>query len=196
MVDLLPRFYDITHGRVLIDGTPIRDINIESLRKQIGVVSQEQILFNDTIFNNIAFGVESATMEEVIEAAKVANAHEFILQTDDGYDTVIGDRGGKLSGGQRQRLTIARAVLVNPPILILDEATSALDAESERLVQDALDRLMQNRTSIVIAHRLSTVKNADIVCVMKDGKIIEMGKHDELLQQGGAFKDLYEQQMS
>jgi len=196
LVDLLPRFYDITHGRVLIDGTPIRDINIESLRKQIGVVSQEQILFNDTIFNNIAFGVESATMEEVIEAAKVANAHEFILQTDDGYDTVIGDRGGKLSGGQRQRLTIARAVLVNPPILILDEATSALDAESERLVQDALDRLMQNRTSIVIAHRLSTVKNADIVCVMKDGKIIEMGKHDELLQQGGAFKDLYEQQMS
>lgn len=196
LVDLLPRFYDIMHGRILLDGLPLKQINIESLRKQIGVVSQEQILFNDTIFNNIAFGVESATMEEVIHAAKVANAHEFILETDDGYDTIIGDRGGKLSGGQRQRLTIARAVLVNPPILILDEATSALDAESEKLVQDALERLMQNRTSIVIAHRLSTVKNADIVCVMKNGEIIESGKHDELLEKGGAFKELYEQQMS
>lgn len=196
LVDLLPRFYDVSIGRILIDGIPIKDINIESLRKLIGVVSQEQILFNDTIFNNIAFGVDNATMEEVVEAAMVANAHEFILQADDGYDTIIGDRGGKLSGGQRQRLTIARAVLVNPPILILDEATSALDAESERLVQDALDRLMQNRTSIVIAHRLSTVKNADIVCVMKAGEIIESGKHDELLEKGGAFKELYEQQMS
>jgi subfamily B ATP-binding cassette protein MsbA len=195
LVDLLPRFYDIEHGEISIDGKNIKELEIQSLRKLIGIVSQEQILFNDTIFNNIAFGVDHATKEEVINAAKVANAHEFITQTENGYDTTIGDRGGKLSGGQRQRLTIARAILVNPPILILDEATSALDVESEKLVQEALNHLMQNRTSIIIAHRLSTVKNADIVCVMRDGKILEMGKYNELLEQNSAFKDLYEQQM-
>jgi subfamily B ATP-binding cassette protein MsbA len=196
LVDLLPRFFDITKGTIRVDGVPIKDLQIKSLRNLIGVVNQEQILFNDTIFNNIAFGVDEATEEEVIDAAKVANAHEFIVNTENGYQTVIGDRGSKLSGGQRQRLTIARAILVNPPILILDEATSALDAESEKMVQNALDHLMKNRTSIIIAHRLSTVKNADIVCVMKDGKIIESGKHDELLEKGGAFKKLSEQQIN
>jgi subfamily B ATP-binding cassette protein MsbA len=195
LVDLLPRFFDITKGAIRVDGIPIKELQIKSLRNLIGVVNQEQILFNDTIFNNIAFGVDEATEEEVIDAAKVANAHEFIVNTEKGYQTVIGDRGSKLSGGQRQRLTIARAILVNPPILILDEATSALDAESEKMVQNALDHLMKNRTSIIIAHRLSTVKNADIVCVMKGGEIIESGKHDELLQKGGAFKKLYEQQI-
>lgn len=196
LVDLLPRFYDIDNGEIKIDNVNIKQLQIQSMRKLIGIVSQEQILFNDSIFNNIAFGIEDATMDEVIQAAKVANAHDFIMQTENGYDTMIGDRGGKLSGGQRQRLTIARAILVNPPILILDEATSALDAESEKLVQQALDHLMKNRTSIVIAHRLTTVKNADIVCVMKHGKIIETGKHDDLLEKGGAFKELYEQQMT
>jgi subfamily B ATP-binding cassette protein MsbA len=196
LVDLLPRFYDIDHGEILIDNTNIKDLKIRPMRSLIGIVSQEQILFNDTIYNNIAFGVEKATEEEIINAAKVANAHDFIMQTENGYQTNIGDRGSKLSGGQRQRLTIARAILVNPPILILDEATSALDVESEKLVQQALDHLMQNRTSIVIAHRLSTVKNADLVCVMKDGRIIETGKHNDLLEKGGAFKELYEQQMN
>ncbi|PLX23617.1 MAG: antibiotic ABC transporter ATP-binding protein [Salinivirgaceae bacterium] len=196
LADLLPRFYDIENGEILIDNKNVKSLQLQPMRKLIGIVSQEQILFNDTIFNNIAFGVESATLEEVMQAAKVANAHEFITQTENGYETNIGDRGSKLSGGQRQRLTIARAILVNPPILILDEATSALDVESEKLVQEALDHLMKNRTSIVIAHRLSTVKNADLVCVMRDGKIIESGKHNDLLEKGGAFKELYEQQMS
>jgi subfamily B ATP-binding cassette protein MsbA len=195
LVDLLPRFYDIENGEILIDNHNIKDLKLRSMRKLIGIVSQEQILFNDTIYNNIAFGVDNATEEDIINAAKVANAHEFIIKTENGYETNIGDRGSKLSGGQRQRLTIARAILVNPPILILDEATSALDVESEKLVQEALDHLMKNRTSIVIAHRLSTVKNADLVCVMRDGKIIESGKHNELLEKGGAFKELYEQQM-
>ncbi len=195
LVDLLPRFYDIDQGEIRIDGKRLKKFNIESMRQLIGIVSQEQILFNDTIYNNIAFGVKESTKEEVIKAAKVANAHEFIENTEKGYDTVIGDRGSKLSGGQRQRLTIARAILVNPPILILDEATSALDVESEKLVQQALDHLMKNRTSIVIAHRLSTVKNADLVCVMKDGEIIESGNHKELLERGGAFKELHQQQM-
>lgn len=196
LVDLLPRFYDIDQGEILIDNINIKDLKIRSMRQLIGIVSQEQILFNDTIYNNIAFGVENANEEEIVNAAKVANAHDFIIQTEEGYQTNIGDRGSKLSGGQRQRITIARAILVNPPILILDEATSALDVESEKLVQQALDHLMQNRTSIVIAHRLSTVKNADVVCVMRDGKIIETGKHNELLEKGGAFKELYEQQMN
>ena len=195
LVDLLPRFYDIDHGKIFVDGKDLKNYDIKSLRNLIGIVSQEQILFNDTIYNNIAFGIEETTEEEVIKAAKVANAHEFIVNTEKGYKTVIGDRGSKLSGGQRQRITIARAILVNPPILILDEATSALDVESEKLVQQALDHLMKNRTSIVIAHRLSTVKNADLVCVMRDGEIIESGKHNELLEKGGAFKELYQQQM-
>lgn len=195
LVDLLPRFYDVQHGEIRIDNKPIKSYDIESMRSLIGIVSQEQILFNDTVYNNIAFGVKNASKEDVIKAAKVANAHEFIMNTENNYDTVIGDRGSKLSGGQRQRITIARAVLVNPPILILDEATSALDVESEKLVQQALEHLMKNRTSIVIAHRLSTVKDADLVCVMRDGEIIESGKHSDLLQTDGAFKELYEQQM-
>ncbi|MPQ47253.1 ATP-binding cassette domain-containing protein [Marinifilum sp. N1E240] len=194
-VDLLPRFYDVNEGSINVDGVDIRDYKMKDLRNLMGNVNQESILFNDTIFNNIAFGVENATMEDVIEAAKIANAHDFITATEDGYDTNIGDRGGKLSGGQRQRLSIARAVLKNPPIMILDEATSALDTESERLVQDALDKLMQNRTSLVIAHRLSTVKNADLICVFHEGEIVERGKHDELIEKNGAYKKLYDMQL-
>jgi subfamily B ATP-binding cassette protein MsbA len=194
-VDLLPRFYDVNEGSMNVDGVDIRDYKMKDLRNLMGNVNQESILFNDTIFNNIAFGVENATMEDVIEAAKIANAHDFITATEDGYDTNIGDRGGKLSGGQRQRLSIARAVLKNPPIMILDEATSALDTESERLVQDALDKLMQNRTSLVIAHRLSTVKNADLICVFHEGEIVERGKHDELIEKNGAYKKLYDMQL-
>ncbi|BAX81034.1 ABC transporter ATP-binding protein [Labilibaculum antarcticum] len=194
-VDLLPRFYDVKEGGIFVDGEDIRDYKMADLRNLMGNVNQESILFNDTIFNNIAFGVENASLEDVEAAAKIANAHDFITATEDGYYTNIGDRGGKLSGGQRQRLSIARAVLKNPPIMILDEATSALDTESERLVQDALDKLMQNRTSVVIAHRLSTVKNADLICVFHEGEIVERGQHDELIQKGGAYKKLYDMQL-
>lgn len=192
MADLLPRFYDVVGGGIYVDGTNIKDLKIVDLRRLMGIVGQESFLFNDTIFNNIAFGVEHATMEQVIEAAKIANAHEFIMETPDGYQSTVGDRGGKLSGGQRQRISIARAILANPPIMILDEATSALDTESEKLVQDALFRLMENRTSIVIAHRLSTVVNADLICVLQDGEIIERGTHTELMALGGQYKKLHD----
>ena len=192
LADLIPRFYDPANGDVLLDGIPLPDYEIESLRKQMGVVTQESILFNDTIFNNIAFGMEKVKEEDVIHAAKVANAHEFIMQTDNGYHTVIGERGSKLSGGQRQRLSIARAVLKNPPILILDEATSALDSESERLVQDALTNLMKNRTSIVIAHRLSTIQHAHEIIVIQQGEILERGKHDSLVRENGLYRKLIE----
>jgi subfamily B ATP-binding cassette protein MsbA len=194
-VDLLPRFYDVVGGRILIDGIDIRELKIHDLRNLMGNVNQEAILFNDTIYNNIAFGVDHTTEEEVIAAAKVANAHDFIIETENGYDTVIGDRGNKLSGGQRQRLSIARAILKNPPILILDEATSALDTESERLVQEALENLMKNRTSLVIAHRLSTIKNADLICVLHKGEIVEQGTHDELMALGERYKKLHKLQM-
>lgn len=192
LADLIPRFYDPAQGEVRLDGISLTDYQTESLRKQMGVVTQESILFNDTIFNNISFGMANVRQEDVIEAAKVANAHEFIIQTENGYQTTIGERGSKLSGGQRQRLSIARAVLKNPPILILDEATSALDSESERLVQDALTNLMKNRTSIVIAHRLSTIQHADEIVVIQDGQIIERGKHDELILQSGLYRKLNE----
>ena len=194
LADMIPRFYDTDLGNISLDGISIKDIDIESLRKQIGVVTQESILFNDTIENNITFGLDAFDKDKVIEAAKVANAHEFILKQPDGYQTNIGDRGGKLSGGQRQRISIARAILKNPPILILDEATSALDTESERLVQDALTNLMKNRTSIVIAHRLSTIANADEIIVMNNGEIIERGNHSELLALNGFYKKLCDMQ--
>lgn len=194
MADMIPRFYETDLGDVMIDGTSIKYINIESLRKQIGVVTQESILFNDTIENNIAFGIDDVDPGKVIEAAKVANAHEFILKQPEGYQTNIGDRGGKLSGGQRQRISIARAILKNPPILILDEATSALDTESERLVQDALNNLMKNRTSVVIAHRLSTIVNADEICVVEKGELVERGTHKELLEKNGIYKRLFDMQ--
>ena len=194
LVDLLPRFYDVKEGEIKIDGNNIQDLKLKDLRNLMGIVSQESILFNDTIANNISFGMENATQEQIIEAAKVANAHEFILQTEHGYETNIGDRGTKLSGGQRQRISIARAVLKNPPIMILDEATSALDTESEKLVQDALYKLMENRTSIVIAHRLSTVRDADEICVLQEGRIIERGKHQELLDKKGVYKKLHDLQ--
>ena len=190
MVDLLPRFYDVCEGLITLDGIDIRDYKIDDLRSLMGIVSQESILFNDTVHNNIAFGMHNATREEVIEAAKVANAHEFIMQLENGYDTYIGDRGMNLSGGQRQRLSIARAVLKNPPILILDEATSSLDTESEKLVQDALAKVMSNRTSVVIAHRLSTIQNADEIIVLAKGNIVEQGKHDELIAKNGVYKRL------
>ena len=194
LVDLLPRFRDVDSGEILIDGVNIQDVSLSDLRNLMGNVNQEAILFNDTFFNNIAYGMEHVTREEVIEAAKIANAHEFIMETEKGYDTNIGDRGGKLSGGQRQRISIARAILKNPPILILDEATSALDTESEFMVQEALDRLMENRTTIAIAHRLSTIRNADEICVLQDGKIVERGKHEELLALSGVYKKLYDMQ--
>ena len=194
LVDLIPRYYDALEGSITLDGTNIKDFRIKDLRSLIGNVNQEAILFNDTIFNNIAFGVEGATMEQVVAAAKVANAHDFIMEKEDGYNTNIGDRGGKLSGGQRQRISIARAILKNPPILILDEATSALDTESEKLVQEALDRLTSTRTTIAIAHRLSTIKNADEICVMHEGKIVERGKHDELIALNGYYKKLNDMQ--
>ena len=194
LVDLLPRFYDVSQGSIQIDGIDIRDGRLVDLRGLMGNVNQEAILFNDTFFNNIAFGVEGATQEQVVEAAKIANAHEFIITSEKGYDTNIGDRGGKLSGGQRQRISIARAILKNPPILILDEATSALDTESEHLVQEALENLMRNRTTIVIAHRLSTIKNADEICVMHDGEIVERGCHDDLLNLDGYYKRLCDMQ--
>ena len=194
LVDLIPRYHDVNSGSITIDGTDIRDLRIKDLRSFIGNVNQEAILFNDTIFNNIAFGVENATMEQVIAAAKIANAHDFIMEKEEGYQTNIGDRGAKLSGGQRQRISIARAILKNPPILILDEATSALDTESEKLVQEALDRLTGSRTTIAIAHRLSTIKNADEICVMHEGCIVERGKHEELLALNGYYKKLNDMQ--
>ena len=194
LVDLLPRYHDVQLGEITIDGVNIKNFRIHDLRALIGNVNQEAILFNDTFFNNIAFGVENATMEQVVEAAKIANAHDFIMETELGYQTNIGDRGGKLSGGQRQRISIARAILKNPPILILDEATSALDTESERLVQEALERLMKTRTTIAIAHRLSTIKNADEICVLYEGEIVEHGKHEELLEKNGYYKRLNDMQ--
>ena len=194
MVDLIPRYYDVEQGEITIDGINVKDMKVKSLRSLIGNVNQEAILFNDTFYNNITFGVDNATMEQVIEAAKIANAHDFIMETENGYDTCVGDRGCRLSGGQRQRISIARAILKNPPILILDEATSALDTESERLVQEALERLMKTRTTIAIAHRLSTIKNADEICVLRDGEIVERGKHDELLKLNGVYKRLNDMQ--
>lgn len=194
LVDLIPRFMDVTDGQILFDGIDLRELDQDSLRNMIGVVNQESILFNDTIFNNIAFANLSASQDEIEAAAKIANAHEFILKTDHGYQTNIGDRGGKLSGGQRQRICIARAVLKNPPIMLLDEATSALDTESEKLVQDSLYKLMDNRTTVVIAHRLSTIQNADKIVVIEAGKIVEAGSHSELLQHDGLYKKLIEMQ--
>ena len=194
MVDLIPRYYDVQEGEVLIDGINVKDLDIHDLRQLIGNVNQEAILFNDTFFNNISFGVDNATLEQVEEAARIANADEFIKASENGYDTNIGDRGGRLSGGQRQRVSIARAILKNPPILILDEATSALDTESERLVQDALERLMKTRTTVAIAHRLSTIKNADEICVLHEGQIVERGTHDELISKDGYYKMLHDMQ--
>lgn len=196
LADLVPRFYDPGEGGVLLDGHDLRDLTLESIRRQMGIVTQESILFNDTIFSNIAFGMPDATEEEVIRAAKIANAHDFIMASEEGYQTVIGERGSKLSGGQRQRISIARAVLKNPPILILDEATSALDTESEKLVQQALTSLMQNRTSIVIAHRLSTIKHADQIIVIQDGKIVERGTHNELMENQGMYRKLNQMQLA
>lgn len=194
LVDLIPRYYDVQEGEVLIDGINVKDLGIHDLRQLIGNVNQEAILFNDTFYNNISFGVDGATLEQVEQAARIANAHEFIMASEHGYDTNIGDRGGRLSGGQRQRVSIARAILKNPPILILDEATSALDTESERLVQDALEKLMKTRTTVAIAHRLSTIRNADEIYVLHEGQIVEHGKHEELLQQAGYYKKLNDMQ--
>lgn len=194
LVDLIPRYYDVQEGDVLIDGINVKDLGIHDLRQLIGNVNQEAILFNDSFFNNISFGVENATQQQVEEAARIANAHDFIMQTEEGYNTNIGDRGGRLSGGQRQRVSIARAILKNPPILILDEATSALDTESERLVQDALERLMKTRTTVAIAHRLSTIKNADEIYVLHEGRIVEQGSHDKLMSVDGYYRKLHDMQ--
>jgi ATP-binding cassette, subfamily B, bacterial MsbA len=192
--DLIARFYDVNEGSISIDGIDIRQIQLHDLRSLIGIVTQDAVLFNDTVFNNIAFNNPNASIEEVTAAAKIANAHEFIEQLEDGYNTFIGDRGMRLSGGQRQRMTIARAVLKNPPVLILDEATSALDTESEKLVQDALEKLMKDRTSIIIAHRLSTVKNSDIIVVLKKGEVAETGSHTDLIAQNGYYARLVQMQ--
>ncbi len=189
---MLPRFYDTVKGEILVDGVSLKDYKINDIRSLMGIVTQEAILFNDTVFNNIAFGKENVSEEDVIKASKIANAHEFIEKMDNGYQSNIGDRGTKLSGGQRQRLSIARAVLRNPPILIMDEATSALDTESERLVQDALAKVMSNRTSIVIAHRLSTIVHADEIIVLHKGEIVERGTHQELLEKNGAYRKLHD----
>jgi subfamily B ATP-binding cassette protein MsbA len=194
LVDLIPRYYDVQEGEILIDGINIRDLGIRDLRQLIGNVNQEAILFNDSFRNNIAFGVENATQEQIDNAARIANAYDFIMQTEKGFDTCVGDRGSRLSGGQRQRVSIARAILKNPPILILDEATSALDTESERLVQDALERLMKTRTTIAIAHRLSTIKSADEICVLHEGEIVERGTHDQLVAIDGYYKKLNDMQ--
>ena len=194
LADLLPRFYDVDSGSITVDGTDIRQVRVHDLRALMGNVNQEAILFNDTFYNNITFGVEHATREQVEEAARIANAHDFIMQTEHGYDTVLGDRGCRLSGGQRQRVSIARAILKNPPILILDEATSALDSESEHLVQEALERLMRNRTTLVIAHRLSTIAGADLICVMHEGRIVESGTHASLMELNGFYKRLVDMQ--
>ena len=194
LVDLIPRYYDVQEGEVLIDGINVRDLGLHDLRQLIGNVNQEAILFNDTFRNNISFGVDNATEDQIIEAAKIANAYDFIMASEQGFDTNIGDRGGRLSGGQRQRVSIARAILKNPPILILDEATSALDTESERLVQDALERLMKTRTTVAIAHRLSTIKNADEICVLHEGRIVERGTHQSLINKDGYYKKLHDMQ--
>lgn len=194
LVDLIPRFWDVERGEVKVDGINVKELRVKDLRSLMGNVNQEAILFNDTIYNNIAFGAEGVTREQVEDAARIANAHDFIMETENGYDTIIGDRGCRLSGGQRQRISIARAILKDPAILILDEATSALDTESERLVQDALERLMKDRTTIVIAHRLSTIINADKICVLHEGKIAEMGTHRQLIERGGIYKHLVDMQ--
>ena len=194
LVDLVPRYYDVVEGEVLIDGVNVKALGIHDLRSLIGNVNQEAILFNDTFYNNITFGVENASQADVERAARIANAYDFIMESEHGFDTIIGDRGGKLSGGQRQRISIARAILKNPPILILDEATSALDTESERLVQEALARLMKTRTTIAIAHRLSTIRNADEIFVLHEGKIVERGTHDELIERNGYYKRLHDMQ--